>query len=176
MCRALLWGSPAMQSCCLWSALQITLVWDLAAYVGSLALWNRAWEKRLALITTWKRERMRTQHTAVSGPGANPRYDGITHNAVLSGRCSTACSGLVKHIIHLSTHTHACAHTLTDTSCQGGFLDWTVLPVGLADWQSRPARPIRSREREPPFFLPFTKKMTHKTKKEQKERAVKCRK
>ncbi len=88
----------------------------------------------------------------------------------LPGRCSTACSGLVKYIMHLSTHTHTHAHTLTDTSCQGWFLDWAVLPVGRADWQSRPARPIRWREREQPFFLPFTKRMTHK------ERAVKCRK
>lgn len=96
---------------------------------------------------------------------------GITHNPRLSSRSSTACCGLVKHVMHLSTHTHI----LTDTSCQGGFLDWAVLPVGLEDWQSRHARPIRSREREPPFFLPFTKKMRHKTKREQKERAVKCR-
>lgn len=87
MSRALLWGSPAMQSCCLWSALQITHLWDLAAHVGSrwhdgsLAFWNRAWEKLLALIKTWKRGHERTQRMSVSvtaapEPVANPRYDG----------------------------------------------------------------------------------------------------
>lgn len=107
--------------------------------------------------------------TAAPEPGANPRYDGYYPQCRALWQVLNRLQW-VGQIYNASLNAHTHAHTMTDTSCQGGFLDWAVLPVGLADWQSRPARPIRSREREPPFFLPFTKRMTHK------ERAVKCRK